>query len=354
MRLTCFPLVALCCLTLAAAAQQPAAPAAAAQSPAATPPSQGQIQLDVVVTDQSGKPVTGLSRSDFTLLDNNHPADIQSFEANGGSAATPPQIILVFDMVNIGFDQVSYSRGGLDEFLRSDGGRLGAPVQIYWYTETGLSPLKGETAPTSDGNALAAEIDATSGQLRMVHAGGSWAGMERYQMSLQTFSNMASAASAQPGRKLLIWIGPGWPLMENMELSEKDQNQLFGNIVTLSTMLREGRMQVYSVAAGMPDINTYRYQGYTKGVKKPTQASLPNLDLKVLAEESGGLAVPPSNDLASQIEQCAREANAYYTITFNPPPGDKPNDYHQLKIHVDKPGLTARTNTGYYNQPPGR
>lgn len=377
MRLNCFLLATLCWLPWASAAQpstaaaaNPPAPAqpqttpsgitasAAAPSLAATP--HGPIQLDVVVTDKAGKPVTGLDRSDFTLLDNNRPARIQSFQAYGGAAAAPAQptqIILIIDMVNIGFEQVSYSRGGIDEFLRSDGGRLAVPVSIYWYTDTGLIPLKGETAPTTDGNTLAAEIDATAGQLRMLNrSGGAWGAIERYQMSVQTLSTIARAAAGQPGHKLLIWIGPGWPMLDNpnMEMTQKDQREVFASIVQLSTELREGQMQIYSVTAGMPNSYTYRYESYIKGVKKPSQANLPNLDLKVLAVESGGLAVSPSNDLASQIEQCAREATAYYTIGFTPPPADGPNEYHELKVRVDKPGLTARTDTGYYNQPQER
>jgi hypothetical protein len=31
--------------------------------------------------------------------------------------------------------------------------------------------------------------------------------------------------------------------------------------------------------------------------------------------------------------------------------GDGPNEYHALEIKLGKPGLTARTRTGYYAQP---
>jgi hypothetical protein len=41
----------------------------------------------------------------------------------------------------------------------------------------------------------------------------------------------------------------------------------------------------------------------------------------------------------------------YYTLVFAPPPQSQPNEYHDLKVQVDKPGTTARTTSGYYNQP---
>lgn len=318
----------------------------------------GQIQLDVVVTDKTGKPIAGLAQSDFTLLDNNHPAQIDSFAAYDGSVSTteqPTQILLVIDTVNIGFDEVSYSRFGIDQFLHSDAGRLAVPLSIYSYTDTGLIALDGET-PSTDGNALAAQLDSTEGHLRTINrSAGAWGAIERYEMSVQTLDRLVRAESTQPGRKLLIWIGPGWPILDNpnMQMTWKDQQKLFGNVVQLSTLLREAQMQIYSVSPGMPNSFTYLYQAYTKGVKKAAQVNLPDLDLKVLAVQSGGLALPPSNDLGAEIEKCARDAGAYYTIAFTPSRADGPDEYHELKVRVDKPGLTGRTNTGYYNQPAG-
>lgn len=354
------PALALGLPLMAAAQQSSAVPAGSAPAaPPAAPPAAatpaGQIQLDVEVTDKDGKPVAGLNRGDFTLLDNDHPADIRSFQAWGGSAGQPPQpteIVIVIDTVNLGFQEVSFCRFGIDQFLRSDGGRLNTPVSIYWYTDTGL---EGAAPPSTDGNALAAQLDATQGRLRTINrSAGEWGALERFEMSVQTLNRAVSAAVTHPGRKLLIWIGPGWPILDNpnLHLTWKDQQRLFGNIVELSTLLREGQIQIYSVAPGMPDSFTFLYQAYTRGVKKASQAYMPDLDLKVLAVESGGLALPPSNDLSAEIEKCARDANTFYTVSFTPPRADGPNEYHDLKVRLDKPGLTARTSTGYYNQPP--
>jgi len=89
-------------------------------------------------------------------------------------------------------------------------------------------------------------------------------------------------------------------------------------------------------------------------VKKPNQVSPGDLALKVLAVQSGGVVVPPSNDLASSIRTCMGDAGVFYTLSFEPEPADGPNQYHELKVKVDKPGVTARTNTGYYDQPAGQ
>jgi len=45
------------------------------------------------------------------------------------------------------------------------------------------------------------------------------------------------------------------------------------------------------------------------------------------------------------------DIGAYYTLQFAVPQAAGANEYHDLKLTVDQPGLTARTSTGYYNQP---
>lgn len=76
-----------------------------------------------------------------------------------------------------------------------------------------------------------------------------------------------------------------------------------------------------------------------------------NLALKVLAAQSGGLVFGPNNDLAGQIARCVADANAFYRISFNPPRAQQPDEYHNLQVVVDKPGIVVRTTMGYYNQP---
>ena len=89
LRSTLILMAVLCWMPVLAGGQKPATPPALRPEPGATP-AQGLIQLDVVATDKSGKPIAGLSQSDFTLLDNNHPASIVDFHAlrrSGSSAA---------------------------------------------------------------------------------------------------------------------------------------------------------------------------------------------------------------------------------------------------------------------------
>jgi VWFA-related protein len=314
----------------------------------------GPIYLDVVVTDKAGAPVSGLELKDFTLLDNNQPGKILSFRAFGGSgqkAAPPVEVILLIDTVNEPFHQISITRQQIANFLLRNGGHLAVPVSLFVLTNQGVDA---QSQPTSDGNGLAQDIEHLDNHLRTItRSAGFWGADERFQLSLQMFRIIVETEANKPGKKLLIWTGSGWPLFDNpgIDFTYKQQQQSFDELVQLSTRLREARISVYSVSLGQPNMGTFLYQNFLKGVQRPAKMNLANLGLKVFAVETGGRVVGPDNDMAAQIGRCVQDAGAYYTLSFDPPRADHTNEYHDLKVLVDNPALTTRTNTGYYNQP---
>jgi VWFA-related protein len=207
--------------------------------------------------------------------------------------------------------------------------------------------------PSTDGNALADQLAKSQTALRSIGRSAQYGGFERFDLSLKWIDLVARAELKRPGKKLLVWAGPGWPMLDrpNTGMTEKAEQQMFNEIVALSTTLREGQMSLYSVTMGDSHLGTFLYEDFLKGVKTAEKAQPSDLALKVLAVQSGGRVTPPDNDITAQITACVQDATAFYTISFNPPPADKANEYHDLKVEVDKPGLTARTNTGYYDQP---
>ncbi len=334
----------------------PSAPAPPAMD-AANPASDAGIHLNIVVTDHSGKPVSGLTAADFTLLDNNQPAKIASFHAYDASTDPPDppvEALVLFDTVNTDFNEVSYTRQQVENYLRRNGGHLAQPVALAWLTNDGVEP---QGPATLDGNALADALQSADSRLRTIsRSAGAYGAIERMELSSRMLEGIVRQEVNLPGRKLLIWAGPGWPMLDsnNINMSYKGQQQLFGEIVQLSTLMREAQVDLYSISQGMPGADTFLYQSFLKGVKKAGQANPPNLGLKVIAVQSGGLVLPPTNDVASALDTCIRDAGSFYSVSFEPPPADGPDQYHKLDVRVDKPGLIARTNTGYYDEPAGR
>lgn len=327
--------------------------------PKSNPISEGKIRLDVVVDDGAEKPVLGLEPWDFTILDNNLPRKILSFRAYSGQTVPDPpvEVILVMDMVNLPFQQVAITRQEIERFLKENGGHLMQPVTLLLLSDAGM---RVQARPSVDGNALVSVVSQIKGNIRTIDSAMGGEGLlERFQLCARQMTAIAENEARKPGRKLLIWVGPGWPMLNRPVLgyySEKDHRRYFDGIVELSTRLREARMVVYSVApaTGADTTTSIRYQDYLKAVKSPREADPGDLALKVLATQTGGRIMGPDNDVAGQINRCIEDANAFYRISFDPPATDHPDEYHDLKVQVNKPGVTVRTNTGYYNEPSGR
>jgi VWFA-related protein len=324
------------------------------QAPAASADPAKRILLNVMVTDKAGNPVAGLTQQDFTLLDNKQPAAIADFHAYSGAdqPSDPPQAIVVVDSANMPYTDAQRSLIGIDRFLRENGGHLAVQTAVVVLDDSGI---KGDFETATNGNALADDLKATGTHFRSIGTSAAgWGEVERFQVSVQALTTVMQNLVQQPGRKLVLWVGPGWPLLNgtNELLSSRAQMGDFNEILYFSQMLRQEQITLDSVALGQPDIHTMLYHGFLKGVKSPKDALPSDLNSKVLATESGGLVLGPDNDLTPQLENCFRDATTYYTLAFDPPRPDKRDEYHDLQVVVKgKPGLTVRTNTSYYAEP---
>lgn len=340
----------LTCLVLAL-------PVFASQAPPPAPALDSRITLDVVVRDKSGSPVSGLQQRDFTILDGKQPQPILSFQAVGGTNTDNAglEVILVVDAVNTGFQRVAYGRQQVEKFLKQDGGKLAWPMSIDFLADSGL---KVENVPSSSGGALSAYMDQNQNGLRVSgRSQGFYGAADRAQLSLRSLGQLAEIEERRPGRKIVIWMSPGWALLTSprIQLSPKDQENIFHTAVALSTELRQARITLYAVdplgTADAGKFRTFYYEEFLKGVTAPNKAQFGNLALQVLAYQSGGRVLNSSNDIAAEIESCVRDANAYYVLSYEPPSADGPNDYHTIEVKLDQPQLKAQTRTGYYGQP---
>ena len=352
--------------SMIAAAQQPSAPlvnqtgsppqgARSAQSSVLhvrTAPPSRTILLDVVVTSKPGQPVTGLSQQDFTILDDKTPREITSFEAVDGQKQ-PVEAILLIDAVNTGYTVIAQERTEIDKFLRANGGKLTLPTSLAVFGDQGI---KMQGAYSRDGNALADNLAKYTIGLREIGRSAGFQGAaERLTDSLKAIRTLVQYESPRPGRKIILWVSPGWPLLSGpgMNLSGNQQTQVFNDITFLSAALREAQTSVYAIdplGVGESVAQALAYEQFTDGVKKPSNDHIGNLALQVIANETGGL-VRNSTGVSGLLQECVADNVAYYRLSFEPPPTEKRDVYHALKVTVAKPGLTVATSTGYYAEP---
>jgi VWFA-related protein len=309
-----------------------------------------QIVLDVVVTDKAGKPVPGLQEQDFTLLDNKKPQKLTSFRAvEGSNTDLPVKLILVIDEINESFVNVSAERERIGKFLQADGGKLPLPTTLMVASDSGTSA---SSAATQDGNALFAQLTSEKTAIRTNSQAGAYGAMDRITLSLRAIQQLLQKEASQPGRKLVVWISPGWSLLssQEMNLGNDARQKIFNTIVELSYYLRESRITLYNVDPSRTvDTRTaFLYQSFLKGQNNSKQTEFGHVALQVLAEQTGGRVLLSSNDLGAEINKCISDAQAFYVLSFQAAPPDEVNAYHAIEVKLDKPGLSARTRTGYY------
>jgi VWFA-related protein len=340
----------------------------------ANAPPSGLIHFDVAATDREGKPFSGLAAKDFTLLDNGVPQKIVSFAAS--TQATDEnerltEVVLVLDEVNLSPVQFELVKDEAIKYLRQNGGHLAQPVSIYWFTTFGLYA---SAQPSTDGNALAEDVAHNRSHrmlwqlppYRDLHVTPESERYRQWDRALQAIYCIAIERRNKPGRKVLVWLGFGWPARGPLERRDDapsmgswliSSSTPFTSLVELSTRIREARMLISQVTAWSdPVVSDFDYTHYLAGVrtlselKKPEDAP-PHFALPVLAIQSGGLVLDASHGTMRGIEHCVEDASAFYTVSIDPPHAAQPDEFHDLKLQIGPIGLSARTNTGYYNQP---
>jgi VWFA-related protein len=307
------------------------------------------MRLDVVVTPKSGTPVGSLTQQDFTLLDNQAVQPLTSFRAEGSGA--PVEVVIVLDAVNANYTTVSYARQQLDKYLSADEGQLARPTTLAILSDKGIQAQGGFTR---NGKELMTTLDQQVVALRTIGRDtGFYGAQERLDDSLKGLRLLVQHEATVPGRKLILFISPGWPLLSGVrvDLSRTQQEGILHQVMQLSAELQQAHVTLYQIdprGNNAPLESRVYYQNYLKPVVKPGQAEIADLSLQVLAIHSGGLVLNASNDVADLVQRAVADASNFYEITFVPPPSEHPDEYHAIQVKVAQPGLTARTIDGYY------
>ncbi|MBN9657673.1 MAG: VWA domain-containing protein [Acidobacteria bacterium] len=213
------------------------------------------VEVTAVVTDASGRPVTGLKKDDFTVLENGKPQTIaqfvteESLRLDRRALKLPPNIytnkaealpyaqrsvnVLVLDYLNSSWGSQVATREQIMKFLRALKGD--DVVAIYTMGQT----LRLLHDFTSDRESLLQKLDKSPGLLtpltkspneivnldsdRWVRSfGESRFDAERFYTStmqrtrtlltVQTLSLIARHMAGFPGRKNLVWLSSGFPI----------------------------------------------------------------------------------------------------------------------------------------------
>jgi hypothetical protein len=326
---------------------------------AATHQPDGTFTLSVHVTGRDGRPVRGLAARDLTLTDNGAQVDLTGFSAS----EAPDVVALVLDWISLDERQFAEAKKGIEEYLSANDGRLKHPAVVYWIGEDGLRTTG---APSTDGKQLLAQL-ATPEKMRKLFDWFEWARykaananlaigtyVKQYAANMLSFDSMGRMVLEErqrPGRKVLIWLGRGWRIKPG-EKAERN----FAEFVELQTRMLDARLELEGLSIWQDPLikeglEPFFYKDHLEPVRAGKDLSIEHLTLPVTEARSGGLIGDWTGSISSQIERMVEENAEVYTMSFRPARTAAMDDYRTLKVEPRNPAWTARTVSGYYDEP---
>ena len=360
------------------------------------------VQVDAVVTDKSGKPVTDLRPSDFELVEGGHVREIVGFSYVGltagepGSApsgktaegptraAMPPNlhalrpesvrraIAIVVDDFGLSFESIARLRPALEKFVseqtepadvvavvRSSGGPgamqqftsnraqvLATIKRIRWYQtgRGGPAALESITPFNTNGNGVELQGYSSSRPPDLSRK-------EFFGGSLGSLRFVIDRLAKFPGRKSIVLISENLPLTSYEAQAAGTTNVLdsliaFANqhSIIISTIDARGLPK-----AGLTADDNQDKLGMNQVDRKVRERAMrfntSQDTLSYIAEKTGGVFVRNNNDLNDGLRRIIDSEQGYYLMAFRPDDADKerPDRTYKVTVRLKRPDLLLRS-----------
>lgn len=405
----------------------PAAPAAAAAQTEAPPaPAIGAgdffesidvsvVNVDVYVTDKKGNRVNGLKREDFEIFEDKKPMAITNFYAvdEGRPVPTPEELanpaapapsavpgmapeipedqrlhlVVYIDNFNIHPFSRNKTFTALREFLRSDltpGDRVmlitydrephvrrafTSDPQVIASALFELEKLNAfATQNDSDRRDLIRDLDDIKDQNQAISRVRSYAEalFNDLEFSIDSLKNTVSSLAGLPGRKAILYVSDGLPMVAGQDLFQYVQEKFSGSTSTavmesltydasrryqeLIAQANANRISFYTVdAEGLKVSSTVSAENRsanTSGMVDSIHNSNMLAPLQMIAEQTGGKAIYNTNDATKGLLTIAGDFKTYYSLGYSPVhSGD--GRYHKVDVRTKRKDLVVRHRDGY-------
>jgi VWFA-related protein len=355
------------------------------------------VEVDVVARSE-GAPATGLTKDDFTLLDNGKAQKIAFFSVQSGRLAAPPgmdvaplptgevsnrseradrpqrnTVVVFLDQRNTPLPEQAFAIQRIAKFIATRGpqDRTG----IYTFGRDGS--LKVVQEVTSDNEQLSRaagklkfqDPDFRSPDVGGLQGNGGHSAADEFTALLmrtreidtrQVLEQAARHLANVPGRKSLIWISAAFPLHWNYLDFTPD-------MLEAARKLNDAGVALYGVdprgvagaLAGQTNIANAEYGGVH------TQEQIQALiigegrfpapfgrdTMGLLSSVTGGLVFANDNGVEKLIQAAADDGEFGYTLGFYPAQEDRDGVRHTLGVAVSKPGIGLRYRQNYLASP---
>jgi VWFA-related protein len=373
------------CMTMEAPAQERAqSPQGDSQQATTLSITTREVLLDVVVTDKSGHPVSGLKASDFavteegepqrlTHLEEHHPMSGEELARLKAAPALPPNTftnfmpvansnastVILLDALNSSLDTQMELHEQLIDAIKHL--QPGTPVAIF-EIDTEMRLIQGFTTDPQlllEAAKSKRNMPSLLRPMRGTRTEYRWARMDILHSGFQM---MGRYLAGFPGRKNLIWLTGAIPtsyysdpLASSFGWSFRDDFSIFeDNSGGLTDALTLSRVAVYPIdARGLQTPPQYAASnngrpgpGANQGFE--TRQAFQHMDLDTIAEATGGKAYYNTNGLKEVLTGIVNNGSNYYTLAYATTNKTWNGQFRHIKVTVAQSGARMQHRPGYY------
>jgi len=361
------------------------------------------VQIDVLVTDKSNHPVTGLNREDFEIYDNNKPQHITHFayeNASATSVSSPTRapsvlprtitaaevkrvIAFVVDTLHMKPESVYRTRQMLEKFLESQmqpgdlvvilptAGGSGLLQQFttdqrmlrraidrlrpFFFTND-TTPHRSLDSPFGQNRGVGGPGGMNTGgrtpggrqQPRFPQLGHDVDPLEEADVraTLASLNNLVNSMRQLPGRKLALLVSEGMRIFQtdtSIQLHETTDLAARANVVFYTVDPRGLDPLSINAADDVGDQDPLDFLNSKRDDFRESQDSL-----NAIALDTGGKFFRDNNDIKRGLTQMLEENSGYYVLGFQPEAAKWDGKYHKIKVAVrGRTDLTVSFRKGY-------
>lgn len=368
----------------------------------------GIVYLDVVVRDRNHRVVSGLTQSDFRILEDGHLQTIDAFHTvtqsiseqppSPASAARvptaapgisgPPETInlILFDLLDTSPIDQAYARRQMLTFLESlpSGQKIGLfvltshelrMVQDFTGTSGQLAAAAKTLLPESgllfqSANAQRHSNDVIGSMPGLATPGGSDTsiiqdlaqdlasenfqhGQVRNQFAVEAFRALAKTTDGFNGRKNLFWLAGSFPLSASSEMLAASRIAVYPiSVLGMQANSIDAETNGNGVTAGPADSPGGGSLGSQISQQDGARRELRE-QAEQIAAQTGGEAFVEVNDLAGALRNSLQGGENYYSLVYSPTDKNLDGKFRKIRVELSRRGYSLSYRQGYFAIPAG-
>jgi VWFA-related protein len=370
------------------------------------------VQVDPVITDSKGKPVTDLRADEVQIFEDGKPRPITNFSyiaiepsavvpkstnpPEKNAAPVPPvrlrpeqvrrTIALVVDDLGLSFESAYYVRQALKKFVDQQmqpndlvaiirtGGGIGAlqqfttdKRQLYAAVEK-VKWNPGGRGGVSAFAPLGSNPMSVRASSEEEDEGLSTNDLEEFRSDIFAVGTLGAVnyivrgLRELPGRKSIILMSDGFKMFTQSEPT--GSTRIVAALNSLTEMANRASVVIYTIdPRGLQVLGLTAADDTSGMTQQQVDASMSarrtdffesQNSLNYLAQQTGGLAIRNNNDISGSIRRAIQDQEGYYLIGYRP--DDSTFDsrsgrpkFHKLSLKINRPGkFNVRMRNGFY------